>query len=510
MKLSQVLPLSALMLVAVVGCTVGSDEPLRGDEASLALHDETLATELRTSPVHHAAQEFSRIGVMIDSDSANDIEIATSNDGTTWSAWQHINVRHIEANARSAFNGEIVLNAPARHYKLRGTPANASSLRLDTMDEERNNDWEDGESTPTAAFAPAAFGNGYTYRTRAEWGAKSVNCAGSLSPKKITIHHTDTPASNPAARVRAIQEYHRNSRRWCDIGYHFLVDETGVVYEGRSIRNIGAHAGGANTGNIGIAFIGSYDAKDPTAAQMAATAKLMAELATKYNITLSRTTLKGHREVGTTATACPGARTFAKLSSLVAAANAASLGGDGGGDPEPPEPSTNRVTVTGYIYSGMNVNNRIAGATVAIGTKSTITGSDGSFSLTDIEARVQTVSVSKTGYIDALISRNVSGSAWVSTGLSERSTPSNPTTGDAGLQGVIYRSGDSSDRIPYATISVSNGRTATADANGFYSISNIAAGAVTITASAPNFTTSSISRTLNAGETEWGSIPMQP
>lgn len=510
MKLSQVFPHSALiLLVAVAGCTVGSDEPLRGDEASLALHDDKLGTELRTSPVHHAAKEFSRIGVMIDSDSATDIEIATSNDGTTWSAWQHIKVRHIEANARSAFNGEIVLDAPARHYKLRGTPANASFLRLDTMDEERNTDWEDGESTPETAFAPAAFGNGYTYRSRAEWGAKAVNCSGSLSPNKITIHHTDTPANNPEARVRSIQEYHRNSRRWCDIGYHFLVDEAGIVYEGRSIRTIGAHAGGANTGNIGIAFIGSYNAKDPTAAQMASTAKLMAELATKYNITLSRSTLKGHREVGTTSTDCPGARTFSKLAALVTAAKAVGNGG-GGEDPDPTPPSTNLVTVTGYIYVGMNVNTRLAGATVAIGTKSTTTGSDGSFSLAGIESRVQTVSVTKTGYIDALISRNLGSSAWVSTGLSVRSTPTNPNTGDAGLQGVIYRSGDSSERIPYATISVSNGRTATADGNGFYTLTNMAAGAVTITASAPNFSTGSVSRTLVAGETEWGSVPLRP
>ena len=429
-----------MLFATVAGCTVGSDEPLRGDEASLALHDDKLGTELRTSPVHHAAKEFSRIGVMIDSDSANDIEIATSNDGTTWSAWQTIKVRHIEANARSAFNGEIVLAAPARHYKLRGTPAKASFLRLDTMDEERNTDWEDGESTPETAFAPAAFGNGYTYRSRAEWGAKAVNCAGSLSPNKITIHHTDTPANNPEARVRSIQEYHRNSRRWCDIGYHFLVDEAGIVYEGRSIRTIGAHAGGANTGNIGIAFIGSYNAKDPTAAQMASTAKLMAELAAKYNITLSRSTLKGHREVGTTSTDCPGARTFSKLAALVTAAKA----------------------------------------------------------------------VTKPGYTDTHISRNLGSSAWVSTGLSMRSTPTNPNTGDASLQGVIYRSGDSSERIPYATISVSNGRTTTADGNGYYTLTNMAAGTVTITASAPNFSTGSVSRTLIAGETEWGSVPLRP
>ncbi len=507
MKLSQVFPGSALMLlVAVAGCTVGSDEPLRGDEASLALHDDNLGNELRTSPVHHATKDFSRIGVMIDSDSATDIEIATSRDGTTWSAWQNIKVRHIEANARSAFNGEIVLDAPARHYKLRGTPANASFLRLDTMDEERNTDWEDGESTPETAFAPAAFGNGYTYRTRAEWGAKAVNCAGSLSPNKITIHHTDTPSNNPEARVRSIQEYHRNSRRWCDIGYHFLVDEAGVVYEGRSIRTIGAHAGGANTGNIGIAFIGSYNSQDPTAAQMSSTAKLMAELATKYNITLSRSTLKGHREVGTTSTDCPGARTFAKLSALVAAAKAV---GGGSEDPDPPAPTTTLITVTGYIYAGMNVNDRVAGATVAIGTKSTTTGSDGSFSLAGIESRVQTVSVTKTGYNDSLISRNLGTSAWVSTGLSVRSTPTNPNTGNAALQGVVYRSGDSSDRIPYATITVSNGRTATADGNGYYTISNMSPGAVTITAAAANYRTGSVSRTLTSGETEWGSVPLR-
>lgn len=493
------------------GCTVGSGDPLRGDEPSLALHDDALSRELQNSPVHHAGLPFSRIGVMMDSDAADDVEIATSTDGITWSAWQHIRVRHVEANQRSAFNGEIRLAQPANFFKLRGTPNKASFLRLDTVDDERATDWEDGETPSNAALVTARFGNGYTFRTRADWGAKAVNCSGSLNPKKITIHHTDTPASNPQARVRSIQEYHRNDRHWCDIGYHFLVDEAGIVYEGRSINTIGAHAGGANTGNIGIALIGSYNNQDPTTAQMASTAKLVAELSDKFNIALSRSTVKGHREVGTTSTDCPGNRTFAKLASLIAAANGTPGGSGGGTNPPPPEEPTtsNLVTVDGFIYVGMNPSERLGGATVSIGTKSTTTRSDGTFSLPGIEERIQTISITKSGYVDVRVNRNIGVSTWVSTGLAKQASPTNPGTGTASLQGVIYRQGNSSDRIGYATIEVSNGRTATADANGFYIINDMAPGAVTITAAAPSFATNSVTRTLTSGTTEWGSVPLQ-
>ena len=70
------------------------------------------------------------------------------------------------------------------------------------------------------------------------------------------VHHTaganGYTAAQSAAIVRAIQIYHVKGNGWNDIGYNFLVDKYGQVFEGRYggvERNvIGAHAEGFNTG----------------------------------------------------------------------------------------------------------------------------------------------------------------------------------------------------------------------------------------------------------------------
>ncbi len=80
------------------------------------------------------------------------------------------------------------------------------------------------------------------------------------------VHHTagaqpSTPAQS-AAIVRAIQRYHVQGNGWNDIGYNFLVDRFGQVFEGRAggiARNVvGAHAQGFNTGSVGVAVLGTY------------------------------------------------------------------------------------------------------------------------------------------------------------------------------------------------------------------------------------------------------------
>jgi flagellar hook assembly protein FlgD len=93
-----------------------------------------------------------------------------------------------------------------------------------------------------------------------------------------TVHHTagsnSYSPSESAAIVRGIQRYHVLSNGWDDIGYNFLVDKYGRIFEGRGggiSRNvIGAHAGGFNTGSVGVAVIGIYQSASlPTAARNA-------------------------------------------------------------------------------------------------------------------------------------------------------------------------------------------------------------------------------------------------
>ena len=98
------------------------------------------------------------------------------------------------------------------------------------------------------------------------------------------VHHTAgsnayTP-SQAAAIVRGIEVYHVKGNGWNDIGYNFLVDRYGTVYEGRAggiERNvIGAHSQGFNTGTVGVALIGNHSAAPPTRAEQDALVRLLA------------------------------------------------------------------------------------------------------------------------------------------------------------------------------------------------------------------------------------------
>ena len=156
------------------------------------------------------------------------------------------------------------------------------------------------------------------------------------------VHHTAGPSTyapeDSAAIVRGIELYHVKANGWNDIGYNFLVDRYGQVFEGRGggiTRNvIGAHAEGFNTGSVGIAVIGTYSGQRPTRAAEDALGKLLAwrldvghvDPASSAMITSGGNArlragsgaylraISGHRDAGFTA--CPGNALYARLGQL--------------------------------------------------------------------------------------------------------------------------------------------------------------------------------------------------
>ncbi|WP_375002784.1 SpoIID/LytB domain-containing protein [Aeromicrobium sp. CTD01-1L150] len=162
---------------------------------------------------------------------------------------------------------------------------------------------------------------------RASWGAKPVSSTACAEPRYgstrgATIHHTagsNTYSQGQAAGIlRSYQSYHQ-SLGWCDIGYNFLVDRWGRIYEGRvggmtkMVR--GAHAGtnGANTYTVGVAMMGTFTNVQPPLATRAAVADLvawrfsLAGVPARGTHTLDGKSVQriiGHRDVK--ATECPG------------------------------------------------------------------------------------------------------------------------------------------------------------------------------------------------------------
>lgn len=497
--------LLVLTLTVLVNCMVGEDPvPYDDVEAGVTvLEGAPLADELARSPVHAAGHDFVRLGVIFDAPFATALQLSTSADGTTWSAWQAPVVHHVEQESVAGFVGQLELPAGevARYYRIRGQ---ATFLRMEEMVFRQSEHIESGDEAPERAAPIVTPG----VLSRADWGARAATCSSSLGTvTRMAIHHTESPTVDklsPQARLRQIQSYHMNVKGWCDIGYHFLVSRDGRVWQGRPVTKLGSHAGGANTGNVGVAVIGSHDTTPVTDAQVTAIADLIAAVARATGIKINRTTIKGHREYKDTS--CPGDRLMAQLVSIVAAADAPASAPPPPDTTPPPPPTSTVVKVIGVVYAGESSTTKIAGATVTIGGKTTTTATDGSWQL-DIPAGSFTVTASKTGYLTRTLTRTTVGAeTWASFGLST----ANSATGTAILQGVIYRGTNSMNRIPNASITLSTGHTITADANGYYKVGSLPAGTITITASATGYSTGSVSRTLVSGVTEWGSVKLAP
>jgi hypothetical protein len=137
-------------------------------------------------------------------------------------------------------------------------------------------------------------------------------------PRVLIVHHSETTNTyngDPAVDVRSIYYFHAITRGWGDIGYNFLIDWKGNIYEGRYGGNnvIGGHASEYNPGSVGVCLIGSFKTVKPTDAQLRALYSLLAWKAGTnsinptarvwhYNKTVN--TICGHRDV--MSTTCPG------------------------------------------------------------------------------------------------------------------------------------------------------------------------------------------------------------
>jgi hypothetical protein len=177
--------------------------------------------------------------------------------------------------------------------------------------------------------APVAPHAGLVIVKRAQWKAKSGRTERLTALKgawsRITVHHSDEDRSRQTGGtleeseevVRAIQKFHMEDpdHGWGDIGYHFLIDSAGRIFEGRELQWQGAHAGGSgginNLQNIGICMLGDFKKRSPTAAALNSLQLLIDSLRDQYKIPTSR--VYPHKHFVTTE--CPGPSLTAWLKS---------------------------------------------------------------------------------------------------------------------------------------------------------------------------------------------------
>ena len=311
-------------------------------QASVALR---AAHTFRLAPgtTHVALHWRSRAGVRV--------RYALSRDGIHFGRVRVVLMDETGEGRRGETYGALVVTAGVRAVRVQSS----GSLRRLTL-------VELADRGPRLARLPLRLTAGAypqpTVVPRSGWGAdeslrfdasgKEVWPPAFYPVQKVVVHHTATQNADPdpAATIRSIYYYHAITQAWGDIGYNFLIDESGRIYEGRYSRAYAAgvsptgqelngngvtaaHAVGYNSGTVGIALLGTLTNQDATPAARSALERLIAWIdgshgidpqgASLYTNPVNGTqatfpNIAGHRDVG--ATECPGGTFYATLPTI--------------------------------------------------------------------------------------------------------------------------------------------------------------------------------------------------
>lgn len=178
-------------------------------------------------------------------------------------------------------------------------------------------------SNPGRAAPVAAPKGKVTALSRRLWADVPANPA-KMRPmgqvKRITIHHegsekpnNDSMPFDVVETLRMIHGQHRKRMGAGDIGYHFIIDRTGMIWQGRDWMYQGAHTAGANANNMGVMLLGNFEIQRPTQAQLTSLHMLVASLVRKYGLNPARDVF-GHSDF--CKTHCPGANLRPQLEVL--------------------------------------------------------------------------------------------------------------------------------------------------------------------------------------------------
>lgn len=316
---------------------------------------------------------FVAVSMVWKGDVANDHQIIMEIRGSTntreWSEWMEVDVdHHVEFEDGRIASVLVFFPAGTQYLQYRAT-LNAEMMQLQpTLDElsfhfinpgvtpeaeleahkatvvpftDAKNRVPDTRS-PEKSNSDGAVGEIADYEIpdyvdRQSWGASlSLTNTASRSQTNVThmfVHHSagQTNSADFAAVVRSYYILHTQTNGWADIGYNWLVDGNGVVYQGRAFASngfidvIGAHTGGSNTNSMGVCVIGHYSSVMPTQNAINSLLRVLAWKANDKGIDVrvrnthpftgrNYYTISGHRDGS--ATECPGQRLYNYLPTL--------------------------------------------------------------------------------------------------------------------------------------------------------------------------------------------------
>jgi hypothetical protein len=333
--------LSSVLSAAAPGAASARRPAARG--FGLPVARDAFAGRPLTTPVLRAPARFDLLGVRGADRVGLGLEVRVRATGGRWSPWVPLGAGHHHRpdTGTGAHASDPVWAGGADELQLRAArrPAGALDVRFVAVPAAAR------RIRPVARAAQA--GAQPAIIPRSAWGGDGVKPRADPEFGDVQvafIHHTvsanDYGPQDSAGIVLAMAKYHRDTNGWNDLGYNFVVDKYGQVFEGRAggidQAVVGAQAQGYNSHSTGIANIGTFTEVGQTDAALDAMAKLIAwklplhgapvsgevvltsgggdlnRYASGTPVTLQR--ISGHRDGD--ATECPGTALYAQLPEL--------------------------------------------------------------------------------------------------------------------------------------------------------------------------------------------------
>jgi hypothetical protein len=282
-----------------------------------------------------------------------DVDVAFSRDGRRFGRARHVELD--EAGRRVGDGdtyGEVMLARGVRAVRVKtDRPLQRLSV-LAISDRGRSSTLASAAGRVAAPAVISRRGWGADEALRFDARGREIWAPAFFPVQKLIVHHTagENRDPDPPATIRAMYYYHAVTQGWGDIGYNFLVDAEGRVYEGRYSGAAGdmgelvdgtpgeddgrrgvtaAHAYGYNSGTVGVALLGTLTEEDTQSAARVTLEEFLAWQAERHEldprgegvyvnpVTLASRTLPNilaHRDVASTD--CPGALFYTTLPQL--------------------------------------------------------------------------------------------------------------------------------------------------------------------------------------------------
>ena len=243
----------------------------------------------------------------------------------------HVDDVQVRADARGMFPPAGMRMTVVTPGRAAETEREAPAIDTDELPSARTAAPVEESGTTLTSVTPRP-----TIYSRSQWGAnENLRDKGSLRYFEVHagfVHHTvnanDYSRAEVPGLLRSIYAYHTQSRGWSDVGYNFLVDRFGRIWEGRyggvDRAVVGAHTLGYNDYAFAMSAIGNFDITEPSSAMVQAYGALFAWKLSLHGIDAQSPrqvvgpdtfpAINGHRDAGSTA--CPGRYLYAKLDKI--------------------------------------------------------------------------------------------------------------------------------------------------------------------------------------------------